>query len=467
MQGAFEKFGQAFTKTGDVRQDMMTQGTRMAPWREQGAKVAGALEQRWHTMEYENFQAAAVEPYMDQKKMLLRDYKQLHEGLDAGVWTGPDGMQQQIDVTSPGGREQLIRLRGQLEKDFYGRNSDMDLQLFNAANKYAQNPMVNKRIEMIVRATSDQLSRATNPKETLAAENVMSEISYRERTAAANEMGARAQASQAKQEKRPKDMREALKHQEIGPEGIMQWMKTTEEGKQFLYGSQGADAFRKSRLAMQKQILKNNPSLKDEPGKVEEMLLGLEGRIRNMAAASLLKENAPKAYEAAKLATPHFFDFEKAGTPSPDGKLKPTDARGIKGDKRMTKASKKKLFNSWKETWRTHLDVWMSDPANPADPQAAMAHMEEWLKDAVVNGGEGIDPAITIAYNQGTKELRAELISSLLSAGGRQIQQQSAIAEKHPVASLFGGGDQKIRAGKFGAPARAARERKRKSLLED
>lgn len=466
MQGAFEKFGHAFTDTGHVRQDMMSEGQRMAPWREQGAKVASALEMRWHTMEYENFQAGTVEPYMDQKRMMLNNYKQLHEDLDNGVFQGPNGPQQ-VDLSNPGGREQMIRMRGRLEKDFYGRNSDMDIELFNQAYKFAKNPLISKRIEMIAKATSDQLMRIGNPQDTMESEGKMSEIALRERTADANDQRVAAEAARAQQQQRPKDLREALQHPEIGPAGAMQWMMGTPEGEALQYSSQGADSYRKAQSAMRQQILKDNPSLEQEPEKVEQMLLGLEGRIRNMAAGDLLKRLDPLAYEAAKEATPHFFDFnKKTGSAEGEGILGPDDPRGITGKARMSTKNKKALYGKWKDQWDAELDKWASDPSHPADAEAAMEYMEQWVKTAITDGGEGIPSEITIAYNQGTKELRAELISELIARGGQTVHKQSHIAEGSPMAALFSGKG-KIRAGKMGAPARAARERKRKGLLEE
>ena len=439
MQGAFESFGHAFTDTGDVRHDAATEGTRLAPWRAAGAKSAGALEMRWHTMEYENFQAQGIEPYIQAKREMLDQYKQLHAGLDDGIWLGsPNGEPEPIDISDPTGRERLIRLRGQLEKDFYGRNSDQDIELFNLAAKFKNNPLISERIQAIATAYSNQLLTATNPQQTLQAEGATSDITAKMMDAQTNAQNARANLKNAgtKAAKEPTGLRQVRAHPEIGPAGAMQWLVGSEEGEAFLYGNRGGDSIRDATNAYEQKLIKEDPSLEQQPDQLAARLQQLQGRIRNLAASMILKEQAPDMLKASKEATPWFFDFEKKGLKS-DGILNEDDERGYKGERRLSSERKKILFEDWEKQWQTELDDWASRPENPANPEEALEHMEAWIKDAVTNGAPGVPNRITIAVNEATKDVREELINALIASGRRNIMKNRHIAEAHPVAGLL------------------------------
>ena len=440
MQGAFEKFGHAFTDTGDVARDSANEGSRMAPWRAQGAKTANALETRWHTMEYENFQASSIEPYIEQKKMMLERYKQLHADLDSGLWAGPpgpDGQPQttQLDVTKVADREQIVRLRGQLEKDFYGRNADMDVELFGMAHKYPNNPMIGERIQMIAKSYSDQLLTATNPQQSLQAEGDTSVITARMMEAETNARNSRASAK-AKALKEPTGLRQVRAHPDIGPAGAMQWMVGSAEGEAFLYGNRGGDSIRDATNYYEQQLIKEDSSLEKDPDKLAAKLQQMQGRIRNLAASMILKEQAPDMLAASKEATPWFFDFEQKGVKR-DGILNEDDERGYKGERRLSTERKKELFEGWVEQWDAELDEWASKPEHELTPEAAMDHMKEWVKDAIVNGAPGVPNNITIAINSATKDVREELIDALVSSGARNLMKNHYMAEANPVAGIL------------------------------
>lgn len=474
MQGAFEKFGHAFTDTGDVRRDAETEASRLQPWREQGQKAAGALELRWHTMEYENFQASAVEPYIEAKKGMLEKYKQLHADLDSGIWAGPPGpdgqpQMQQIDITDPGGREQLIRLRGQIEKDFYGRNSDMDIELFNLAHKYPGNPLISKRIEMIATAYSDQLMKVTNPQQTLQAEGAQSEITARMMNEDTKRLQAKATLKNAGTKlKEPTDLRQAAAHPDIGPGKLMDWLVDSVGGEAIMFGSRGGDAMRLARSSYEQKLISEDSTLAKQPDKLALKLEEQEGNIRALAASIYLKKKNPAAWAASREATPHHFAFEKVGD-NPDGILSDDDERGYTGKVRLSQERKEELFTSWKELWRKELDNWASDPSNPADPDRAMDHMEVWIKDAIINGAPGVPNYLTISVNANTKEVRIDLLDRLIEDGKRTVMENTHIRQANPgkgilhsIASPFG---TSRRGGRFGRAQR--REQRRKGLLEE
>ncbi len=443
MQGAFESFGHAFTDTGDVARDTANEGSRMAPWRAQGAKTAGALELRWHTMEYENFQASSVEPYIAAKKEMLERYKQLHADLDTGLWQGPpdaNGVPQtlQLDITKPADREQLIRLRGQIEKDFYGKNSDMDVELFNLAHKYPGNPLINKRIQMIATAYSDQLMKATNPDQSLAAEKGAADITATMMNEDSKKLNAQAAVKNAgaKALKEPTGLRQVRNHPEIGPAGAMEWLIGSDAGQAYTYGNRGGDSMRDATNHYEAALIKKTPSLKDDPEALGRAMAQMQGRIRQLAAATILHDQAPDMEVESRKATPWFFEFEKSGT-KVDGILNDTNERGYKGDRRMSTERKKDLFEGWKLQWQKELDRWASKPENELTHDNAMDHMETWIKDAISNGADGVPHELTIAMNANTKDLREELVTALLSHGSRTMLDNHYMAEASPIRNIL------------------------------
>lgn len=438
MQGAFESFGRAFTQTGDVARDTANEGSRMAPWRQQGAKTAGALEMRWHTMEYENFQAQVVEPYMTAKKQMMQQYMQLHADLDSGIKMGPDGVPQNVDISSPGGREEMIRLRGQLEKDFYGRNADMDVDLFHYAAKYPSNPLVSERIKRISESTSNQLMKATNPDQTLQAEGKQSEITARMMGADTANIQAKAAVknASAKALKEPTSLRQVRNHPEMGPQAGMEWLVGSVAGEAFMFGHRGGDAYRDATNHYEQALIKQDPKLETQPEKLQARLHGLQGRIRKLAAHNILKELDPPMLKASREATPWLFDFEKAGV-KVDGIIPEDGERGWKGDRRISTQRKKDLFEGWKLQWEAELDEWASRPEHELSKEAAMDHMTAWIKDAISNGAPGVPNDITIAINESTKDVREELIEALIQAGGRDLLKNHYMAEAHPIGNLL------------------------------
>lgn len=466
MQGAFEKFGHAFTDTGNVRGDQASEANRMAPWRQQGQNVANALRARWETMEYENFQASAIEPYIDAKKKMLSEYQGMHADLDSGI-SGRDpqtGEPRYVDITTLEGRQEMIRLRGQLEKTFYNRNGDMDIELFNFAHKYPQNTLISKRIESIATAYSEMFMKSSNPDQTLAAEGAVSDIRVNEMNAETASRQARTAASKQNQPKDPKNLTQASKHPDYENGGAMRFLLDADGGQAIMYGNRGVDDYRDARSAFEQKLIAEDPDLANKPAELEGRLLELKGRIRNLAASTYLKRNEPEQWALAKETTPWLFDFEKKGEGvSGSQELGPDDERGYKGDKRITKDQQKDLYNDWISVYDKELDQWAADPKNDLTVEAAMEHMEEWVKNAVVNGGRGIDSDMTIAINPETKNVRVHLIEALLDRGRRTAYQNNFLKEAHPIASavqgLFGTGRPSARGNRM---KRAAEKNKQK-----
>jgi hypothetical protein len=371
MQSAFTKFGEAFTDTGDVRKDAATRDSRLAPFQQAGAGAAAALEGRWHTMEYENFQNEFIEPYIAQKKEMLDDYQRRHAQADVGIFEGPDGLPMPVDITTKEGRLMAVRMRGQLEKRFYALNTDMDLELFNEAGKYSNNPMIVGRAQAIEQATSNQLSTIGAPQDTMQSEEAQSVIRGRESAAEAAMVRAKGTAARAKDAKRPISYADAIKDPTIGPGGIMQWLISDPNGVTILTTGGGSAFLDAEKKLAKGALMKSNPSLTEGSAELEDALDRNKPKWMSVAAGKYVKHLSPSDYEMAKQLTPHFFAEEKE------------KERGVISGDRMAPETRKANVTTWESHAETHFNNYMKDPNNDPSIEAAMEDLEQWIGSAV------------------------------------------------------------------------------------
>ena len=242
----------------------------------------------------------------------------------------------------------------------------------------------------------------------------------------------------------------------------MEWLVGSEEGESFMFGHRGGDALRDATNHYEARLIKENPKLESQPDKLQARLRGLQGRIRKLAAHNILKELAPDMLKASREASPWLFDFEKAGT-KVDGLLSEESERGWNGERRLSQDNKKKLFLGWEKQWQAELDEWASRPEHELTHDNAMAHMTEWIKDAIANGAEGVPNEFTIAINPETKEVREELVAALISSGARNLIKNKHMREANPGAGMLDsvlhpfGGKTKARGGRRGRGRRPSK----------
>ena len=462
MQSAFTKFGQAFTDTGDVRRDAATRESRLAPYAMAGGEAASALEARWHTMEYENFKAEHIDPWVQMKKSMLDDYQRRHAQADLGIFEGPDGEPDQVPIHTAEGRLKAVRMRGALEKRFYALNSDMDLELFNEAGKYEGNPQIIGRAQAIQAATANQLMTITNPEQTLDAADKMSVMRAREAEAAAQMVKAKATRDEAASRKRPVSYREAINHPDIGVPGIMQWFTSDPAGLAMMHAPGGGNSFvvAEAKIARGK-IMKDNPDLKIGDPRIDAKLDKREPLIMMKAAGKYLKQLDPAAYAAAQEATPHFFVLKQDQA-----------ERGIVSDRQDPKVRQQNV-DKWKEYAQDHFNKYMENPANDSSIDAAMDDLEQWLGAAVYGDTDELElQAITAARGQGTTRYVGEILDQIpdhiknwwATKGGSGIAQEEN-PEAAARARLLSGKSGTRRARQAARVAERERKKKEKGLL--
>ncbi len=396
MQGAFEKFGQAFTATGDVKADRANDQGRMQGFRDAGATVASRLEDRWFRMEYENFQSNEVEPFIAAKRRSLDDFKMRNDLLNEGRVPGPDGQIQQFDLPTPAGRDMARRARSALFQEFYSVNADMDMSLANEAYKYSHNPIIDSRIQAIVEAGSKQLMQIASPpgldaqvKEQgmrLADEGLQID-QQRADTAAAQVRLAKTQAS------RDQSIGEALKDPAIGLQGILPWIETG-HGRGHLAGPAAAAYLEEGKAIMTAQLHQQREAeqradgtLKDgdeyyaasddNTAAVQSIVSQNGAALQRAAAVELVRAADPQAAIDAEKYSPQFYELV-ANAESATGQKK------IITDKRLSKAEIKNNIGAWKRVVDHKLKEYMENPANDPSMDAVLAEIVDvWLPQAI------------------------------------------------------------------------------------
>jgi len=467
MQSAFTKFGEAFTNTGHVAEDIATRESRLAPYAQAGAEAASALQNRWWQMEYENFQSQFLDGYVAKKRALQEDYLNRHAMADEGVFEGPDGNPVELDMTKAKDRERALRMRTQLEKRFWAVNADQDLELQEAAGKYSGNPLVQDRAFAIQKAAVSVIGTITNPEKTLEAEKAMNDIWWKQQDIRVREMQAKATAAAANQRNRPKSYRDAIKDPNIGPAGIMQWFTSDPDGITVLKtgGAPYLDAEKNRAIA---EIIKDNPDINPDPESLEmkAKLDKFRPRIVANAAVDYLTWLDPAMAEQAKQATPHFFEQAMQQKNPPPA---------IVSDKRMSPDERAKNVDLWKEAAASHFDAYFKNANNDPNIESAFDDLETWLRKAIRGEtNEGQLSGITIARGPGTEALANEVLEQVPVAvrdwwareNGSKIAQELNPDEAASARAAAGsGGRWRVRAARAKRRRLLDEERKRHPIL--
>ena len=422
MQGAFEKFGQAFTDTG-FRGRRGEGGTAagvdpgaMQPWRAAGLKAANALERRWQVMEYEDFQESHVEGFKETAQELQSQYQTANTMLDDGLWTNPvTGEPEPINTATQAGRDRLERYRGELHTKFYTQLSDLTQTLSMEGIKYKGNEMIQEQMMKMFEHSSAQLQNVANPEQMLRGEKAYSDISVQERNAAANEAQARAATKAAKKADRPISVKEALADPAIGVENILPWAEDT-----MMNSNQAGAYIRQGKAVLTDQLHEVHKAewvasggkageydksgtveTNDNVAWVESQLAQSGGAIQRAATVEFVKAKDPDAAEAAKQHSPQYFDI-MGDAPNPDA------PKGIISDKRITETQRDDNVRAWKQPLADKLEAYMSDPKNDPDIEVAIAHIvEEWLPGAITGATKSTAPtSIQATQSQNTVKYR-------------------------------------------------------------
>ena len=436
MQGAFEKFGQAFTDTGDRRGGRTaSSGEGMDAWRQAGARTAQAMADRWHQMEYKTFENEHLKPYADAKRQLLQQYQDANAMLDDGMWPGPDGTPQPLNVKTAEGRAMAYRKRSEITTRFFNQSADQDMNLANEGAKYDNNPIIAQRVLGIVQTATGMLQNVAQPPD-LEAQATRSEMEYRDRMATTEEERTKdnkAAIAAQKEAKEPRDISQALASPMVGPQGILQWM-TAGGGREILLGDAGAPFINAAREEARQSLLAGGNFVDDGPEGPETAKLNAEldrigPDLLNIAAVNMLRQHDPQAADAAKVYSPQFFSWEKTADQT---QPKP----GILGDKRRSKRQLIEQIDIWKPAVDAQLQRVMEDPRASTDPEAAIsAIIDQWLPAAMVGEqpDSGVPSQFIYAKTQATAEERRNLAEQLRNYLRTNWAKNPLAAEINPI----------------------------------
>ncbi len=445
MQGAFEKFGNAFTATGDVAADRSSSDQRMAPFRQAGATVASRLEDRWFRMEYENFQSNQVEPYIQAKKAMMDDYQRLNSMLNEGRYPTVEGEPpEQFDINTPEGRMQALRARTQLFNRFYQTNADMDMQLADQAYKYPHNPIIDKRIQAIVEAGQKGLMQQAAPQEVIDAEGSAQDQRRSDEQLLINKQMANAQSSAAKTAaKKTQTIDEFLNDPNGGVTKVLQWMETG-HGAQWLASPTAAAYLNEGTAILREQIHLRNEAEAEAAGEDYDredplVMAGVEatierngGAVQRAGAVALLKSVDPAAAKEARKHAPHFYEL------IPEEGLPGQAAAALQRktpNKRIGKAQVKKNVKSWREPLKARLKEYMENPDNDPSLEAVRAAViDEWLPEAIRGRASSSAPEGILAGDSAEMDAYAAQVQEEMGAwfDKHWSRMSKLLAEQHP-----------------------------------
>jgi len=420
MQGAFEKFGQAFTDTG-FRGRRGGGGPQagldpnaMQPWRDAGAKAAGALEQRWMKMEYEDFQKSHIAAFSEGASGLMEDFRTENALADEGQMVDAQGKVIQLDTTKQEDRARLVRYRSELFTKFYARQTDMVQSLTAEGVKFPHNTMIREQLMNVFETSTNQLMNTAKPQERVETERAYSDIEVQERNAASAERQSRAAAKAAKQADRPISVKEALADPNIGVQNILPWAEDTmmnspqagayiEAGKAVLT-DQLHIAHKAEWVAGGGKEKEYDELAEDNIAWVASQIAQSGGAVQRAATVEFVRAKDPKAAEQAKQHSPQYYELMS-------GTMKDAP-KGILSDKRITESQRDTNVKAWKEPLAAKLEAYMADPNNDPDIEVAINHIvDEWLPGAVTGQTSSqAPPGILAIQSESTAQYR-ELVA--------------------------------------------------------
>ena len=208
----------------------------------------------------------------------------------------------------------------------------------------------------------------------------------------------------AKAQKQPRSLAQALKHPEVGPEGIVPWLITDPNGVLVMQATGGGGSYVKEErdLALG-AILKDHPDLTADDPTVVARLDAKEAQFVLGGALKMLeKMTTPEQFAAIKLASPQFFKEEG-----------PKEV-AIVSDKRMGPETRAQHVDVWEGHAKTHIEKWFKDAGNSGNIEDAIAEMEDWLRAAIYREtDEPVLAAATMARGEGTKRLAKEILEQV------------------------------------------------------
>lgn len=319
-----------------------------------GQEVAQALEDRWHQKEFENWQAAHMQPWQEQMDMLNTSSKNQLNALDTGMILTPAGEAVgQIDPKS----EQAVRIRQRIYRDTMQAISKQDMELMNSATKY-QNPMIAQSVGAILSERSQMVSGFFKTPEVLESEGEVADIGLK-----------RAQAKAAKtagaKPKRPLDLREALSREGIA--GILPWVISSPEGQDLLGSDLGKGFLDAAHSQVTDEILRRHPDLINNKDALTHAV-GKRADDINKRAAGLLVQSALGQGVASILQerNPEFFAPQKV-----------ISAASITG--RRPRYEQDQIIDAWKdESIRMLTEVLRTETPTNVD-KAIDFVVEHWL----------------------------------------------------------------------------------------
>ena len=418
MEGAFEKFGQAFTDTGyrgrrgEGGPQAGSDPNAMAPWRAAGAKAAAALDERWQKMEYEDLQQTIIKDYTDDTKVLSDRYKMLNALLDDGKWQHPDGKIEELDVATEPDRARLLRYRGQLHTDFFTQLTDLTSTLAGEGVKYPNNDMIQEQLMNVFEAATNNLNVVANPQERIQAERAYSDIAVQERQSRAARDTAKTAAKTAA---RPISVKEALADPNIGIANILPWAEDTmmNSAQAGAYIAEGKAVLTAELHEMHKTEWVAGGGKEKEYDKldpeniewVESQLAQSGGAIQRAATVEFVRAKDPKTAERAKQYSPQYYEMMS------DVESASEDGVGVKPGKRITEKQRKANVQGWKEPLAAKLEAYMADAANDPDIEVAINHIvEEWLPQAITGATQSTAPSeILTTQSESTAQYRREV----------------------------------------------------------
>jgi hypothetical protein len=373
MGSAFESFGKAFDGGGYTPRGMRPDTSYLNNWREMGARTQKLMEDRWHMSEFKQFKKSMLDPFQANLQELQDGANTLGQELSQGRWPTIDGTPaREFDMNNEADRMEIMRLRGQLEKDLIMKATDMHIALNNeAASKYANNPIVDDMISKMMNAVTKQNTSQFSPTQSMAAG--AQEAGIRDTNANTRYKDALTDKTQAETRsasaKGTNYMSTTEVMRDMDPKAAVQYFTNHVRGKELLEGNSAFPGYLDAQEVKLRKQFRANKKWSDADALVD---------VNAAAENDYIKENGTRLFRRS------IGEFVKGEYGEEAYQAAGAGIEGILPDEPLpfehditTNPTKKETKKKGKE-WNT-LGTEMADRALRADPDLSREDAIDWL----------------------------------------------------------------------------------------
>lgn len=147
-----------------------------APIQQMGSNIAASMQNRWWQKEWETFKSNYTDDFVSKAQALQEELKTKTQALNNGFFQDGMGNTVQLDLKSPEGQAEVMRLMDNIHRETVQNLSMITNNYMESAQKYAGNPYVNNSVQGLMASHSNTVKELIGPSVAGQYEKPMAEV---------------------------------------------------------------------------------------------------------------------------------------------------------------------------------------------------------------------------------------------------------------------------------------------------